>query len=258
MDYTEILNRIETALTAATQALQEFTPGNIQSKLKTGGDPVTEADVLLDKILKAELLRDGEGWLSEETKDDQSRLKKECVWIVDPLDGTREFIQGIPEWCISIAYVVNGRPEAAGICSPSAQETFLGTRSGGVTLNGKPVKVTDKRDLAGATVLASRSEVNRGQWKQFENAPFETIPMGSVAYKMARVAAGLNDMTFTLVPKNEWDVAAGWLLVEAAGGRVLDKNGVPRVFNQSNPLLPGLFAANPDILEKLIKLDVSE
>lgn len=236
---------------AATEALKAFTPGKIESTLKGGGDPVTEADVLLDKVLKEILLKDGEGWLSEETKDDFSRLDKKCVWIVDPLDGTREFIRGIPEWCISVAYIVNGRPEAAGICSPTAGQTFLGTRNAGVTLNGKPVKVTDKHDLMGATVLASRSEVKRGEWKCFENASFEIIPMGSVAYKMARVAAGLDDATFTLVPKNEWDVAAGWLLIEAAGGRVLDKNANLRQFNQKNPLLPGLLASNPAILSRL-------
>ena len=254
MDTTEPLNRIEKALLAGAEALKAFTPGKIESSLKDGGDPVTEADVLLDKVLKEILLKDGEGWLSEETRDDPSRLDKECVWIVDPLDGTREFIQGIPEWCMSIAYIVNGRPEAAGICSPSAQETFLGTRETGVTLNGKPAKVTDKRDLTGATVLASRSEVKRGEWEQFANAAFEIIPMGSVAYKMARVAAGLDDMTFTLVPKNEWDVAAGWLLIEAAGGQVIDKNAKVRQFNQPDPLLPGLLAANPVILSHLTDL----
>lgn len=251
MDYSEPLSRIEKALQAGAEALKEFTPGKIESTLKDGGDPVTEADVLLDGVLKDVLLRNGEGWLSEETKDDQSRLDKECIWIVDPLDGTREFIQGIPEWCMSIAYVINGKPEAAGICSPSAQQTFLGTRAAGVTLNRQSAKVKDKRDLVGATVLASRSEVNRGEWKPFENAPFEIIPMGSVAYKMARVSAGLDDITFTLVPKNEWDVAAGWLLVEAAGGQVIDKNGQPRTFNQPDTLLPGLFAANPVILSHL-------
>ena len=258
MDTSGPLSRIEKALIAGAEALQAFTPGKIESTLKDGGDPVTEADIMLDGILKDILLKEDEGWLSEETKDDLSRLNKERVWIVDPLDGSREFIQGIPEWCISIAYVVNGKPQAAGICSPSAQQTFLGTRAAGVTLNGKPVTVTDKPDLLGATVLASRSEVKRGEWKRFENAPFEMIPMGSVAYKMARIAAGLNDITFTLVPKNEWDVAAGWLLVEAAGGKVLDKNANPRVFNQKDPLLPGLFAANADSLEKLLDMGLSE
>ncbi len=252
--YTEPLNRIEKALLAATEALKVFTPGKIESTLKDGGDPVTQADVFLDSILKEILLQDGEGWLSEETIDDESRLDKKCVWIVDPLDGTREFIQGIPEWCISIAYIVNGRPEAAGICNPTAGQTFLGKRDTGVIFNGEPAKVTDKRDLAGATVLASRSEVKRGEWKQFETEPFKIIPMGSVAYKMARVAAGLDDATFTLVPKNEWDVAAGWLLIEAASGKVLDKNAKLRKFNQQNPLLPGMLAANPAILQLLTKI----
>ena len=241
-------------MAAATEVLKDFTSGKIQSTLKKGGDPVTEADLILDKVLKKELLRDTEGWLSEETKDDFSRLKKECVWIVDPIDGTREFIEGIPEWCISIAYVVNGRPEAAGICNLATHQTFLGTRDNGVTLNGQPVKISQKQDLEGATVLASRSEVKRGQWERFENVGFEIIPMGSVAYKMARLAAGLNEATFTLVPKNEWDVAAGWLLVEAAGGKVLDKDGNPRPFNSRNPLLSGLISANPTLHEKLSRL----
>lgn len=254
MDYAEPLARIEQALKAGAEALQAFTPGKIASTLKDGGDPVTEADVLLDGILKEILLREGEGWLSEETKDDPSRLAKECVWIVDPLDGTREFIQGIPEWCMSIAYVVNGRPEAAGICSPTAEQTFLGTRARGVRLNGEPVTVTDRRELVGATVLASRSEVNRGEWEPFKHSGFDIIPMGSVAYKMARVSAGLDDITFTLVPKNEWDVAAGWLLLEAAGGQVVDKNLQPRPFNQADPLLPGAFAANPALMAQLKKL----
>ena len=82
----------------------------------------------------------------------------------------------------------------------------------------------------------------------------QIIPMGSVAYKLARIAAGLNDATFTLVPKNEWDVAAGWLLVEAAGGSVVDKDGRIRAFNQPNPLLPGLFAANQNLLTNLLKM----
>ena len=254
MDYSAELKRIEAALAAGTEALKAFTPGKIQSTLKAGGDPVTEADKVLDAILKDALLRDDEGWLSEETVDDQSRLDKERVWIVDPIDGTREFILGIPEWCMSIGYIVNGRPEAAGICNPAAGQIFLGTRTSGVTLNGEPVKVNESSQLQGATVLASRSEVNRGQWKPFEGVGLDILPMGSVAYKMACVAAGLYDATFTLVPKNEWDVAAGWLLVEAAGGKVLDKNHAVRVFNQQDPLLPGLYAANVLRIESLLHI----
>ncbi len=242
------LHRIKQALEAAREAVSEFTPGQIASRKKAGGDPVTEADVLLDRVLKAALLRDGEGWLSEETADDQSRLDKERVWIVDPLDGTREFIEGIPEWCISIALTEHGRPIAAGICSPATDQIFLGSLEDGVTLNGKPVRVSGKKDLRGAKIPASRSEVRRGEWQRFAGAPFEIIPMGSVAYKLARVSAGLADATFTLVPKNEWDVAAGVLLVEAAGGRAVEKSNTRRTFNQPNPLLDGLFAAHADLI----------
>lgn len=246
------LVRIEQALKAARQAVSVFTPGRIDADRKAGGSPVTEADLLLDRVLKEALLESGEGWLSEETADDPSRLDKERVWIVDPLDGTREFIEGIPEWCISIGLVENGRPIAGGICNPAADQLFLGRIGDGVTLNGRPVRVSDKADLEGARILASRSEVRRGEWKRFEGAPFETIPMGSVAYKLACVSAGLADGTFTLVPKNEWDVAAGWVLVEAAGGKVYDKGGQVRRFNQKNPLLPGLSAAGNNRLSRYL------
>jgi myo-inositol-1(or 4)-monophosphatase len=244
------LQRIEQALLAARKAAAQFTPGRVASQKKEGGDPVTEADVLLDKILKEMLLRPSEGWLSEETADDLSRLKKERVWIVDPLDGTREFIEGICEWCISAALTVNGRPTAAGICNPATNQLFLGSREHGVTLNGRPVRVSERTELEGARILASRSEVRRGLWKRFEGAPFEIIPTGSVAYKLACVAAGLADGTFTLVPKNEWDVAAGVLLVEAAGGQWCAANQ-RRQFNQPNPRLEGLWAANPSLISKL-------
>jgi myo-inositol-1(or 4)-monophosphatase len=249
---TEALARIETALTAAAQAIRAYTPGRIAHEKKTGGDPVTEADLLLDRILKQHLLRDDEGWLSEETQDDLSRLDKKHVWIVDPLDGTREFIEGIPEWCISVACVLNGRPQAAGICNPATGQTFLGSRDEGITLNGKSVRIGSRTNLNGACVLASRSEVRRGEWQRCQTFGFNIVPMGSVAYKLACVAAGLADLTFTLVPKNEWDVAAGWLLVEAAGGLVLTKENQPRLFNQHNPLLEGLYAGNAELVKDVV------
>ena len=140
--------------------------------------------------------------------------------MVDPLDGTREFVQGIPEFCISIAMVESGIPVAGGICNPATDELILGSRDFGVTYNGQPAKPSQRRELHGALVLASRSETKRGEWKQFESAEFNVRPMGSVAYKLGLVAAGRADLTFTLVPKNEWDVAAGAALVLSAGGFV--------------------------------------
>lgn len=247
----EDIKRIERGLCAARDAVSKYTSGKIEATLKSGGDPVTEADTELDRVLKQELVRDGDGWLSEETADDLIRLNKSRVWIVDPIDGTREFVQGIDEWCISVALSVDGRIEAGGICNPARNEVYLGTMESGVTLNGEPVKVSDKTGLYGATVLASRSEVNRGEWDSFMQGPFEVIAMGSVAYKLARVSAGLNDATFTLVPKNEWDYAAGTMLVNAAGGQAVSKEGESLTFNCPNTLISGLFASGSQLLKHI-------
>jgi len=250
----DILNRIHAALGAGREVLNRFTPGAIEAEYKAGHDPVTEADRAVDRVLRENLLRDDEGWLSEESVDDFSRLDKRRVWVVDPLDGTREFVQGIPEFCISIAMVDDGIPIAGGICNPATNELILGSRDTGVTYNGQPSQPSQSKDLHGALVLASRSEVKRGEWKQFESAEFNMRPMGSVAYKLGLVAAGKADLTFTLVPKNEWDVAAGAALVESAGGFVLTLDNSPLRCNQKNPLLSGLLAGGPFLRAPLLAM----
>ncbi len=236
------LTRIEEALDLAAAALEPFTPGAIASKMKAGDDPVTAADLAVNEALLATLPRWGEGWLSEETADDASRLDCERVWVVDPVDGTREFIQGIPEWCVSIGLVVGGRPVAGGILSPSAGHRMVGSIDDGVTLNGVSASTTNCTQLEGALVLASRSEVKRGEWEPFFTAPISVRNMGSVAYKLGCVGAGMADATWTLVPKHEWDVAAGAALVVAGGGSVFGPDGEAIDFNQANPKLPGFVA----------------
>ena len=247
-----VLSRIHAALEAGREVLNRFTPGAIEAEYKAGHDPVTEADRAVDEVLKEHLLRNGEGWLSEETTDDPSRLTKQRVWVVDPLDGTREFVQGIPEFCVSIAMVENGVPVAGGICNPATDELILGSRETGVTYNGKPAQPSQRRELRGASVLASRSEVKRGEWKQFEGAELNIRPMGSVAYKLGLVAAGRADITFTLVPKHEWDVAAGAALVLSAGGFVQTLEHTDLRCNQKNPLITGLIACGPQLAAELM------
>src|ERR1700736_2068883 len=243
--YSDILLRIQAALEAARGVFERFTPGAIATEYKIGHDPVTEADRAVDAVLRENLLRDGEGGLSEETADNPSRLDKERVWIVDPLDGTREFVQGLPEFCVSIGFVENGRPVAGGIHNPATEETFLGSIDSGVTYNGTRSQPSQRNTLDGALVLASRSEIKRGEWKPFENAAFKIRPMGSVAYKLALVSAGLADVTFTLTPKNEWDVVAGAALVQSAGGFVSTLEKANLTANGRDPLLSGLLASGP-------------
>ncbi|MHC4336884.1 MAG: 3'(2'),5'-bisphosphate nucleotidase CysQ [Planctomycetota bacterium] len=245
------LKKIEYALSIAKQIVSKFTSGRIKAELKADGDPVTAADTEVDKVLRGVLCAESESWLSEETVDDVTRLEKKRVWIVDPLDGTREFVEGIDEWCISIGLFEDGEVVAAGICNPATDQLFLGSRQTGVTLNGQQVKVSNKSDLRGAKILASRSEIKRNEWDRFMDGPFTVIPCGSVAYKLAQVSAGLGDATFTLVPKNEWDIAAGVLLVEAAGGKVMDKEGCRLAFNQQETLVSGLVASGLSLFDQL-------
>ena len=221
---------------------------------KAGHDPVTEADRAVDAALRSILLQDGEGWLSEETADDLTRLGKDRLWVVDPLDGTREFVQGIPEWCVSIAWVWDGEAVAGGILNPATGETIVGSRATGVKRNGVAVQVSPRKELSGALVLGSRSEFNRGEWKPFQDGSLTLRPVGSVAYKLALVAAGLADATWTLVPKHEWDVAAGTALVQAAGGVVRNLDGSAVAFNARKPWLPGLIAAGPNLYPEISRL----
>lgn len=259
MSRSDDLARIHAGLMAAAEAVRPYTPGEVAFDTKVErGDPVTEADHAANRVLLDLLPRDGEGWLSEESADDLARLDKGRVWVVDPIDGTREFVQGIPEWCISIGLVEEGLPVAGGILNPATGELMLGGLGEGVTYNGMPTSVLDTDDLAQATVLASRSETRRGEWERFDGAHFQVEPCGSVAYKMALVAAGRADATFTLVPKSEWDVAAGTALVRAAGGRVTLADGSEPRFNQARPLFPNLVAAGPRMAAALLGLDLND
>jgi myo-inositol-1(or 4)-monophosphatase len=249
--YAEDLLHIQEALERARAAFQRFTPGEVASRHKQGDDPVTEADTTVDTLLREFLPRNGDGWLSEETRDDHVRLERRRVWVVDPLDGTREFVTGIPEWCVSIGLVVDGEPVAGGICNPVTGETIVGARGLGVTLNGHPAGVSARPTLEGARVVASRSEVKRGEWQGYREDLFEILPVGSVAYKLGLVAAGLVDATWTLTPKHEWDVAAGVALVLAAGGAIVTGAPEETRFNRPKPLLTRLLAANPALIPEI-------
>ncbi len=248
--YSDVLERIQSALEASRPVCARFTPGAIEAEYKTGHDPVTEADRALDAVLRKNLLRPGEGWLSEESADDPTRLQREWVWVVDPLDGTREFVAGIPEFCVSVAMVHRGEPVAGGVFNPATEEVFLGAIDSGLTYNGRPARVSQRDALEGALVLASRSETKRGEWQAFRDAPFRVLPMGSVAYKLARVSAGLADLTFTLVPKHEWDVAGGAALVASGGGFVQTLDSTLRC-NRERPLISGLIAGGPQLQQEL-------
>src|SRR6202011_407172 len=146
---------------------------------------------------------------------------RRLVWIVDPLEGTKELIKGIPEFVVPIALAEDGVPVLGVSYNPIKRELFWAARGAGCFLDGTPVHVTAAAGLTGAVVLASRSETARGEWHAYQNQVV-VRPIGSVAYKLALVAAGKADATFTATPKSEWDIASGAALLTEAGGVMTD------------------------------------
>jgi myo-inositol-1(or 4)-monophosphatase len=241
----ELQVAIDGAIAAGKILQGYFRDGGYQIDSKGKNNPVTTADFEADSKLK-QILRDAfptYGWLSEETVDNDDRLACERVWIVDPLDGTKEFIKGIPEFVVAIALAERGVPVMGVSYNPIKNELFSGIRGAGCFLDGKPVTVSTVSALEHSTILASRSETARGEWKAYEGR-VRVRAIGSVAYKLALVAAGQADATFTLTPKSEWDIASGVALIVAAGGRVTDLNGDEMHFNRRDVKTPGFVASN--------------
>jgi myo-inositol-1(or 4)-monophosphatase len=238
----------ELAVRAAREAgaviARYYVPG-IAAREKGPDNPVTKADLEANACIHRLVSEafPADGWLSEETADSTERLGKRRVWVIDPLDGTKEFIQHIPEFCVCIALVEEGRPIVGVEYNPAAGQLYVAVRGEGSTCNDARVHVSTTRNVPDAVVLASRSEDKRGEWDPFKGRVHVKLT-GSVAFKLAELAAGRGDSTFTLTPKNEWDICAGSILVEEAGGRVTGLDGKPLVFNQPKTLRPGMIASN--------------
>jgi myo-inositol-1(or 4)-monophosphatase len=222
---------------------------------KSPDNPVTTADIAANQVLRETLLGafPEAGWLSEESADDPSRLPRETVWIVDPIDGTKEFIQGIDEFVVVVALVIRQQVALAVTYNPVRQELLHAIRGHGAFCDGRRLQVTATDRLQNAVTLASRSECGRGEFERFKDV-LTVRPLGSVANKLAQVAQGTGDMMFSLVPKNEWDICAGTLLIAEAGGRVTDRQGQPFLFNQPDTLRTGIVATNGRLHEQVLRL----
>ena len=221
---------------------------------KSYHNPVTTADHAANDKLKEILL--GEcpdyGWLSEETADSPNRLDKEYVWIVDPLDGTKEFIEGVPHFVVSIALVKNEQPIMGVLYNPVTEELFTAERGKGAFLNGDQIYCVSKVSVEEMVILNSRSETRRGLWQPYKDVFKELRPIGSVAYKLGLTAAGKADIFASLRPKNEWDICAGHCIISEAGGKLINLNGNNVIFNQEKTLIePGLIAGEVRAVDKI-------
>jgi myo-inositol-1(or 4)-monophosphatase len=219
-----------------------------------GDSPVSDADIATDDLLRARLTTDNAGiaWLSEESVDDPARLDAAYVWIVDPIDGTRAYIGGLPHWAVSAALVTNGRPVAACLFAPASDEFFMALVGQGATRNGSAIAVSPGAALENARIAGPRKFLER-----FSTVapPFATMPRThSLALRLARVAEGTFDAAIAGGHSHDWDLAAADLLVHEAGGALTSVGGGAVTYNRPVPRHGMLVAAGRDRHAALIEL----
>lgn len=193
-----------------------------------------------------------DGWLSEESTDTRERLTKRRVWIVDPLDGTLEFIQEVPEFVVSIDLTIDGEPVIGVIFNPVTDELYTAS-DGAAHLNGKRLQCSRQSDLKRATVSVSRSETRAGLWQPYEKLFRKQIVSGSIATKLVNTAARRSDLTISLRSKHEWDICAADLIIRNAGGVVISRKLQTIRYNSANPIIPSGLIAGPPPLVALAK-----
>jgi myo-inositol-1(or 4)-monophosphatase len=238
---------------AGALALSMFqTP--LKNWTKGVSSPVSEADIAVDVLLRKQLTAENTGiaWLSEESADDPSRLEARYVWIVDPIDGTRAYIAGLPDWAVSAALVEHGRPIAACLYAPVTAEFFMAVAGAGATRNGVAIAATKAAELAQARIAGPKNFLER---LAAIAPPFTVMPRThSLALRLARVAQGTFDAAIAGGNSHDWDLAAADLLVHESGGALTPFTGGTVTYNCPVPRHGMLVAAGRDRHAALIKL----
>jgi myo-inositol-1(or 4)-monophosphatase len=238
---------------AGAIALRTF-QAPVKSWLKEQSSPVSEADIAVDNFLRERLAGpgSGDGWLSEETAADRSSRQARRLWIVDPIDGTRSYLAGRPDWAISVALVADGRPVLAGVFAPATDELFLARADAGATRNGVPIRASPGDRLEGVTVAGPKRSVQA--LAAIESRMTVAPRIGSLALRLIRVAHGELDVAFASANSHDWDLAGADLLVHEAGGALTTMVGDILTYNEPDLAHGALVAAGADRHAALIAL----
>jgi myo-inositol-1(or 4)-monophosphatase len=243
--YREELKVAEAAARSAGDEVARMREAGIRYGHKRGRELVSEADLHAAKMLHEAISAKfpGDGWLSEEHPDSTERLGKERVWIVDPIDGTREYLQGLPEYAVSVALAVEGKAVVGAVYNPATDEMFTAACAA-------PEEAVMERPAESFVALIGHGE---DRWDDFPPLPAggRARPIGSVAYRLALLSEKRGDVALTWYARSEWDVAAGAVLCGAAGLRVTDILGDPLPFNQPEPTVKGLLVAAPGLHRRM-------
>ncbi len=209
---------------------------------KPDGSEVSEGDLAINDLFAQRLraARPSDGWLSEETPDRPDRLAQQRLWIIDPIDGTRAFLDGGGHWCVAAALAIGGRPVLACVYRPVADEFFTAMAGAGATLNGERLTIADEGSLAGARIAGNRKALASLAPAGIAADTSGALPL---QLRLAHVAAGRLDGAVSIGRRNDWDLAAGELLVIESGGAVSGVSGEGYVYNRPEPWQQGLVAA---------------
>ena len=250
-EYDDELNTATRAAEEAGRIIRTLFKGKFDVHEKSKNNPVTSADIEANHKIR-EIIQGrfpDDGWLSEEDQDDTRRLQSSRVWIVDPIDGTKEFIEGVPQFAVSIGLVEDGRPKVGVVYNPVENRLYQAAAGEGARLNGERIFVNSRQNIQGALLLVSRSEPLR-KFQVFVDL-CEIQSVGSIAFRLAKVGGGEGDGTLTFRNIHEWDICAGALIVEEAGGKVIDGSGKALLFNGRDAKYHGIVAANQELADGL-------
>ncbi|QNE05530.1 3'(2'),5'-bisphosphate nucleotidase CysQ [Croceicoccus marinus] len=228
---------------AARIAMAEFPgAGNATTSWRKEDDtPVCAADLAVNRFLAESLrkLLPSAGWLSEETADDADRTKGGLLWLVDPIDGTRDFLRGRAGWAVSVALVSNGRPLIARLAAPARGELWAAEAGRGARRNGLALRASARSDFAGARIPADAG---------LPLPPLVNVAKpNSIALRIALVASGEADLAASTRLGYEWDIGAAALIAREAGAVVTDAVGQQLAFNKLDPRAKGVLASAPAI-----------
>ena len=247
-DFSAVITAVEEA---ADLAHRQWRDGKVPAAKvweKSKGDPVSEIDLAVDALLKERLaaIMPDAAWLSEETVDDPVRLDSNRVWLVDPIDGTRDYIRGRSGWCVSVALVEYGVPIFAVMAAPAQAKTWIARAGKGVTCNGKRLSASSRQGFAGSRVPTDDLSAVDHDLTIVEKP-------NSIAMRMTMVACDRADLVATLRWGHEWDVAAAHLVAQEAGACVTNALGQPILYNKPDPKDFGIICSAPDIHDAAVE-----
>jgi myo-inositol-1(or 4)-monophosphatase len=236
-------------------ALSYFQKTDLHQWNKSNDTPVCEGDLAVDEFLRTTLIqnRPGYGWLSEETEDHAERMRCGRLWIVDPIDGTRAFINGGDDWCVSIALIEDMKPILGVIYVPISDNFYFARVGDGAYLNGQKITVSGKEHIENAHMMGNATDFQSKKiWPQPWPSTMETTSANSIALRIALVASGFADMCVTLRPKNDWDIAAADLIIHEAGGKLTTGDGRNLIYNRAKPLHDHIIATTPKLYDSIM------